>query len=105
MNDHLLALERSVVQDKPDKERLAKTMMVFMVRGLFTPLRFPYAQFPCGSVTGDLLFYPFWQAVYILERMGLKVCVYNNKYCNAVCIDSFSSCFIRSWVLPLMVLQ
>ncbi len=93
VNDHVLAFERSVVQVQPDEERLVKTMMVFMVRGLFTPLRFPYAQFPCAIVTGDLLFNPLWQAVFRLERIGLKVCVY--KYCNAVCIDSFSSCFIQ----------
>ena len=51
----------------------AKTMMAFMVRGVFTPLRFPYAHFPCKRVTGELLFQPFWEAVYRLERMGLKV--------------------------------
>ncbi len=49
--------------------------MVFMVRGLFTRLRFPYAQFPCCSVTGELLFNPFWEAVIRLERMELKVCL------------------------------
>ena len=55
------------------EDRLAKTMMVMMVRGLFTPLRFPYVEFPCNKVTGALLFHPFWKAVYRLERMGLKV--------------------------------
>ena len=28
---------------------LAKVMLVFMVRGLFTPLKHPYAQFPAAS--------------------------------------------------------
>lgn len=40
---------------------------------LFHACRYPYAQFPCESITGDLLFEPFWQAVYRLERLGLKV--------------------------------
>ncbi len=75
VNDHLLAFERSVAEDQADEDegQLAKTMMVFMVRALFSPLRFPYAQFPCASLTGDLLYHPFWQAVFRLERMGLKV--------------------------------
>lgn len=30
---------------------LAKTMLVLMVRGLFTNLRFPYAQFPYAQVS------------------------------------------------------
>lgn len=67
VNDYLLA------EDGDDGDDLAKTMMVFMVRGLFTPLRFPYAQFPCASVTGDLLYHPFWQAVFRLGWMELKV--------------------------------
>ena len=72
VSDHLLASERA--QGDPVRQ-LAKTIMVFMVKGLFTPLRFAYAQFPCNSLTGDLLFHPFWQAVFRLERMGFKVCV------------------------------
>jgi len=28
---------------------MAKSMLVFMVRGLFTKLKFAYAQFPCSS--------------------------------------------------------
>ena len=77
INDHLLAFEHSVVEGQSEEIELAKTMMVFMVRSLFTPFRFPYAQFPCASVTGDLLFHPFWQAVYRLERMELKVYMCN----------------------------
>ena len=48
-------------------------MMVFMVRGLLSRLRFPYVQFACLSVTGELLFHPFWRAVSRLERMEFKV--------------------------------
>ena len=52
------------------EQALAKTMLVFMVKGLFSSLRFPYALFPCNKLSGDL---PFWEAVYRLERMGFKV--------------------------------
>ena len=27
----------------------------------------------CSTVSGDLLFQPFWETVYRLERVGLKV--------------------------------
>ena len=55
------------------KEPLANSMLVIMVRGLFTHLQFPYAQFPCTSLCGDQLFAPFWEAVCQIERCGLKV--------------------------------
>eukprot|EP00731_Ephydatia_muelleri_P026911 Em0018g1011a len=44
-----------------------------MVRGLFTDLRFPYAQFPCIEVSGDQLFSLVWNAVSRLENMGFTV--------------------------------
>lgn len=44
-----------------------------MVRGLLPTLWFAHAQFPHEKVTGDLLFQPFWPAVFHLETMGLKV--------------------------------
>ena len=72
VSDHLQASERALEQGQEGRP-LAKTIMMFMVKGLFTPLRFPYAQFPCSTVTGDLLFRPFWPAVFRLERMGFKV--------------------------------
>lgn len=74
INDHLVAFEKSIVEENPDEiDDVAKTMVVFMVRGLFSKLRYPYAQFPCSSLTGDLLYQPFWHAVFRLENMGLKV--------------------------------
>ncbi len=39
--------------DVPDHTTpLAKSMMVFMVRGIFSSLKFPYAQFPCSNMSG-----------------------------------------------------
>ena len=77
INNHLLAFEQSVEENKTEGNVLAKSMMAFMVRGLFTPLRFAYAQFPCAKVTGDLLVEPFWKAVYHLEWMGIVYRVHN----------------------------
>ena len=52
---------------------LAKSMLVLMVRGLFRNLNFPYAQFACTDLTGDLLVDPIWEAITRLERQGFKV--------------------------------
>ena len=76
INNHLLEFERSLETDSTAKSTtLASSVMVIMVKGLFTPLRFPYSHFPCTSITGDLLFDPFWEAIYRLERMDFKVSV------------------------------
>ena len=51
-------------------------MLVFMVRGLFSSLEFPYVQFPCTTISGDLLFDRLCQAIECIERIewcGLKV--------------------------------
>ena len=73
INDLLMQYERSLDSDQDSSPPLAKSMLVFFVRGLFTNFQFPYAQFACKSLSGDLIFSPFWQAVYRLERVGLKV--------------------------------
>ena len=73
INDHLLLFEQSLTKDQPSNPPLAKSMMVFMVRGLFSKLCFPYAQFPCAKLSGDLLYEPFWEAVRRVETCGLTV--------------------------------
>ncbi|XP_065894386.1 uncharacterized protein [Dysidea avara] len=73
INTHLLKFESEVEGGKPADQVLAKSMMVFMIRGLFTSLQFPYAQFPCTDISGDLLYEPFWEAVRRVENCGLKV--------------------------------
>jgi len=71
-------------QTSSERHKLAKTMMVFMVRGLFNSLQFPYAQFACADITGDMLYDPFWEAVRRIETCGLKVafriCMYNDAH-------------------------
>ena len=83
---HLAEFERRVNNSNENDDqvssspKLAKTMMVFMVRGLFNSLQFPYAQFPCADITGEMLYDPFWEAVRRIEACGLKVCLYNILY-------------------------
>uniref|UniRef100_A0A1X7TYC1 Transposable element P transposase-like RNase H domain-containing protein n=1 Tax=Amphimedon queenslandica TaxID=400682 RepID=A0A1X7TYC1_AMPQE len=48
-------------------------MMVLMVKELFTHFRFSYLQLPCSTITGDLIFEPFWETIFRLERIGFKV--------------------------------
>ena len=74
INNHLIQLERACLSaEESSNEPLARTVMVFMVKGLFQHLAFPFAHFPCANVTADLLIDPFWEAVYRLEKAGLKV--------------------------------
>ena len=74
VNNLLMKFGRSLKSDAPT-ESLSKSMLVLMVRGLFTRLQFPYAQFACSLVTGDQLFSPFWEGVWRLERCDFMVVV------------------------------
>ncbi len=49
VNDQLDKLENAT----PD---IATCVLTIMVRGIFINLRFPYANFPSKSITGDALF-------------------------------------------------
>ena len=71
INTRLLSVER---QDSKEKSpELANFMLVFLVRGLFTNLSFPNAQFPCTALSGEHKFDLLWEAVSCLELCGLKV--------------------------------
>ena len=71
-NNHLIQFEAALSGDTAPRP-LAKSMLVLMVRGLFTSLRFPYAQFACSNLTGDLLIDPVWEAISRIERQGIQV--------------------------------
>jgi len=72
INNQLLEFEAMI--DKGDSQpSLASSMMLFMVKGLLHKFDYPYAQFACGSMSGDLMFDPVWEAVSRLERIGFFV--------------------------------
>ena len=71
-NNHLLKFESSLSGDS-HMSSLANSMLVLMVRSLFSNLVFPYAQFACCNLSGNLLVDPVWEAVSRLERQGLRV--------------------------------
>jgi hypothetical protein len=62
---------------------MAKTILVFMVRGLFISLNFPYATFPCTAIKGNHLVPLFLEAIYRIESCGLLV--------NAITLDGHSA--------------
>ena len=87
INEHLLAFEHSLLSNAPAAPSPAKTMMVFMVRGLFNSLQFPYAQFPCSELTGELLYESFWDAVLRIENVGLKVLLHTNSLVSILLVQ------------------
>ncbi len=72
INTHLVTFQHSI-EAGVSEESLANSMLVLLVRGLFSQLKFPYAQFPCVSLSGHQMIEPFWNAVCRLERCGFKV--------------------------------
>ena len=48
-----------------------------MVRGLFIPLKVPYAQFATRNLSADIIFPPVWEAIQKLEAAGFKVLAIN----------------------------
>ena len=71
-NNSLLKFESALSGDE-QYQQLATSMIVLMVRGLFFKLTYPYSQFACSSLKGDLLFDPIWEAIARLEGLGFCV--------------------------------
>ena len=71
VNNALLAFERSMNGDAD--RTVAKHMLVFMVRGIFIKLQFPYAQYPTTDLSAELLHPIVWEVVKNLECAGFKV--------------------------------
>ena len=64
INNHLCNFERQLEKGSSVIEQpLAKTMLVIMVRGLFSGLQFPYVQFPCSALRSDQIFHVLWKTV------------------------------------------
>lgn len=70
INHQMSLLENQTTSSLPP---IATHLLTFMVRGLFTSCKFPYAHFPTDCLSGDQIFPIVWEAVERLERMGFKV--------------------------------
>lgn len=73
VNNHLIKFEDEIVGGEAELRQLASSMFVIMVRALFYNFDFPYVQFACSTLSGNLLMDPVWEAVFRLERMGFAV--------------------------------
>ena len=71
-NNQLLEFEKNL-NGEQHEQQLASSMLVLMVRGVFQKFNYPYAQFACSNLSGDLMFDPVWKAISRLERMGFRV--------------------------------
>ena len=74
VSDHLLEFERQCQSDgSAQKPELASHMLVLLVRGIFTGLKFPLAQFPTTGAASHQLYPIVLEAIMRLEIMGFKV--------------------------------
>ena len=71
-NNRLLEFENTLGETQHEQQ-LASSMLVLMVRGIFQKLNYPYAQFACNNLSGELMFDPVWEAISRLERMSFRV--------------------------------
>ena len=69
LNEH----EHLVAGNSQRFSQLAKNMTVIMVRGVFTDIALPYAQFPMAYPKGSDLFPLIWRAVDRLKCNDVKV--------------------------------
>ena len=72
VNNQLLAFEQQL-ENGERNHHVAKQMLVFMVRGIFSKLTFPYAQFATTGITADFLYPLLWDVIRHLECAGFKV--------------------------------
>ena len=73
LNNLLADYEQQLSSTETAPRPLGKCMLMFMVRGLFTSLKFPYVQFPTASTKGSDIFPLVRQAIKHLTRLGLVV--------------------------------
>ena len=69
-NNQLAPLEEACKSDKPQLPKIARQMLVFLVRGIFIHLQFPYSHFPTTSITSSFLSSMVWEAIRHLIVMG-----------------------------------
>ena len=62
---------------------VASHVLLFMVRGLFTSVKFPYAHFTTKRLTADTLFPIVWEVVEHLEASGLNVIAFTSDGASA----------------------
>lgn len=72
INNQLLMFEQEL-QSGDVLPKIAKHMLVFMVRGIYFSMKFPYAQYATSSASADVLYPLMWEVIRSLEYAGFKV--------------------------------
>ena len=91
VNNQLDDFETMLKRDATSLQRpLAKTMAVFMFKGLFTNIALPYAQFAASSITGADIFPFLWRVLERLTRIGCQVLAVTAE--EEVQTEDYSSC-------------
>lgn len=73
IDSHLNDYEHSLLQQSRRHKTLAKTIVVFMVRGVVSSLIFPYVVFPVSSLKGYNLFPLVWEVIGRLTRHDFHI--------------------------------
>jgi len=73
VNNLLSDYEQQLNTSERTPRSLGKSMLMFMIRGLFTSLKFPYVQFAAANTKGVDLFFLVHQAIKHLTCLGLCV--------------------------------
>ena len=71
--DNQLKMLSDDIDNLPSTAAVATHVLVFMIRGITTSLRFPYAHFLTKDITAPYLFSIFWEVVRHIESIGLKI--------------------------------
>ncbi len=53
-------------------QQMATSMLVLLVKGIFTKLSFPYVQFPCTALSGDQLYDPLGKLSVVWSYVTLR---------------------------------
>ena len=79
INNHLDRVQEQCESEQNSRvhTNVATHMLLFMVRGMFTSLEFPYAHFATRGATADALYSLVWEVVQRLERCGLNVIAFS----------------------------
>ena len=79
INNHLDRVQEQCESEQNSRvhTNVATHMLLFMVRGMFTSLEFPYAHFATRGATADALYPLVWEVVQRLERCGLNVIAFS----------------------------
>jgi len=59
-NNQLLEFKKSM-NGEQHEQQLLSSMLELIIRGLFQKLNYPYAQFACNNISGDLMFNTVWR--------------------------------------------